>query len=159
MADVRYELDEVLSPSSSSAPLAAVQSTSSTGLRPFELVAAGVIVLAIVVRGLFLWRLVPALAAMASRFAMTLSPPLRLYMGLSNNAVRLAPLLLLLWVLFWGVLRVSGRRVPMQIRGALLVVVATLGAAATLSGSAMRQLPDLIRTVSQQRLDLLPPLP
>lgn len=131
MADVRNELDEVLSPSASgNATVASVQSTHSTRLRPFELVAAGVFVLAIVVQGFFLWRLVPALAAMAWGFGETLSFPLQLYIDLSNKALRWAPILLLLW----GGLRLSGRRVPVQIRGALLVVAAALGVAATVFG-------------------------
>ena len=130
MADVRNELDEVLSAGSGSAPVAALPSASSGKLRPFELVAIGVIVLALIVQALFLYRLVPVLASMYAGFGLTLSPPLRFYIATSIWSRTLVPLLVVVWAGF----RLSGRRLPARIRQTLLVVIAAIIGAAAVFG-------------------------
>jgi hypothetical protein len=128
MADVRIELDEALAPSDvAQAPASRPQ---PWGLRPFEWLAAGVIVLAALTHAAFLYRLVPSLAAMAAGFGMELSLPLRLYIGLSNLSVRIVPLLFVAW----GLWRLSGGRVAPAVRSAALIVGAALSVVTTIGG-------------------------
>lgn len=83
-----------------------------------------------VVQAIFLWRLVPSLAIIASSFGMELSLPLRIYIMASNNAVRIAPIL----IVVWGLWRLSGRRVAPGVRAGTLVFLATLGTVAMVGG-------------------------
>ena len=99
--------------------------------------------LASVIQAMFLWRLVPSLAIIHTLFGMALSAPLRFYIGLSNNAVIVAPILLLLW----GGLRLSGRRVPAKVRGVLLVVAAAAAVAATLFGLYFMAVDGLVQAM------------
>ena len=130
MADVRIEIDEALTPSALAQAPELTAARRPGAFRPFELVAISVIVLGAFVQGIFLWRLVPSLAIISMSFGMTLSLPLRIYIGASNLAARIAPVLLVVW----GLWRLSGRRVAPAFRAGTLIVVATLGVFAMVGG-------------------------
>jgi serine/threonine protein kinase len=128
MADVRIELDDALAPSASvEAPLSRMH---SWGLQPFELGAAIVIVLAAIVQSMFLYRLVPDLAYLHEALGLTLSRPLRVYIGAVDWSTIVIPAL----VVVWGGFKLTGRSLPPKIRRAVLVVSAAIAGPVTLFG-------------------------
>jgi hypothetical protein len=130
MADVRIEIDEALTPSALARAPELEPARRANALQPFEWVCAGVIVLAALTHAIFLYRLVPTLAAMAAGFAVELSWQLRAYIGLSNLSLWIVPILFAAW----GLWRLTGRRVEPAVRSALLIVLATLSVVTIVSG-------------------------
>lgn len=102
-------------------------------VRRFESVEVGavtVIVLASVVQGFFLDRLVPELASLYAGAGERLSLPLRVYIGLCNWSLILVPVVLVVWMGF----QVAGRPLPAAIRRRALMVVAALAGPVTIVG-------------------------
>jgi len=99
-------------------------------LQAIEIAAAAVIVLAMIVQGLFLYRLVPPLVSMYATIGLVLSLPLRTYIGLSNQALIAVPALLLLW----GGFHLSGRPLAPKIRRWFLVTTAGLAVSVAVLG-------------------------
>jgi hypothetical protein len=99
-------------------------------LHAIEIAAAFVILLAMIAQGLFLYRLVPPLVFMCAQIGLTLSLPLRTYIGLSNQALIAVPALLLLW----GGFHWSGRPLAPKIRCWVLVTTAGLAVSVTVFG-------------------------
>jgi hypothetical protein len=128
MADVRIELDDALA--SVGAGDASPAQPASTKLQPLELAAIAVIALGAIVNGVFMYRYVPILFGMYAAFAMRLSLPLRLYIGLCNWTAVVAPALLVVW----GGFALAGRGLAPAIRRVVLVSLAAFGVIATLSG-------------------------
>jgi hypothetical protein len=101
--------------------------------RRFESVEIGavtVIVLASVVQGFFLYRLVPVLASLHANAGEALSLRLRVYIGLCNWALMLVPVVLLVWMGF----QISGRPLPAAIGRRVLMAVAALAGPVTIAG-------------------------
>jgi hypothetical protein len=130
MADVRIEIDEAMTPSALARAPEIPDARRAHALRPFELVAIGAIVTFIAVQSLFLYRLVPTLAGMYAAYDMALSPQLRFFIRWSDAAAYAVPLVVLGWV----AARLIGLRVPVRVRGVLLVAVAIAGAFTTMIG-------------------------
>jgi type II secretory pathway component PulF len=99
-------------------------------LESVEIGAVAVIVLASVVQGFFLYRLVPVLASLYASSGETLSLPLRLYIGLCNWSLILVPVVLMVWMGF----QIAGRSLPATIRRKVLMVVAVLAGPVTIVG-------------------------
>ncbi len=95
-----------------------------------EMGAVAVIVLASVVQGFFLYRLVPVLASLYAQSGEALSLPLRLYIGLCNWSLILVPIVLVVWMGF----QIAGRPLPAAIRLRVLIVVAALAGPVTIVG-------------------------
>ena len=105
----------------------------SAGVRRFQSVEIGavaVIVLASVVQGFFLYRLVPVLAGFHANAGEALSLRLRVYIALCNWALILVPVLLVLWIGF----QLAGRPLPAAIRRRVLMVTAALAGPLTVVG-------------------------
>lgn len=130
MADVRIEIEEALTPSGLAQASDLSPPRRTNALRSNELVAITAIVVACIVQALFLYRIVPTLASMYAGYGMTLSLPLRVYIGLANNAVRVAPAILLLFIGF----RLTGRSIRASVRGGVLVAAAVVAAISTVAG-------------------------
>jgi hypothetical protein len=130
MADVRIEIDEALTPSGLAQTSDVSPARRANALRPFEWIAIGAIVLAMIVQGIFLYRLVPVQAGMYAGYGMTLPLPLRVYIGSANMASFVVPVLLLIAL---GV-RLTGRTLPVGARGVVLAVLAIAGAVTTIAG-------------------------
>jgi hypothetical protein len=130
MADVRIDIDEAMTASALAQAPEFGPARRPNALQPFEWVSAGVIVLAAITHAVFLSRLVPSLAVMASGFGVTLSLPLRTYIRTSNLSLRIVPILFAIW----GVWRLSGRRIAPAFRSALLIVFAAVGVVSTIGG-------------------------
>ena len=102
-------------------------------IRRFESVEMGavtIIVLASVVQGFFLNRLVPELAPLYAGAGEPLSLRLRAYIGLYNWFLILAPVVLVAWMGF----QIAGRPLPAAIRRRVLMVVAALAGPVTIVG-------------------------
>jgi hypothetical protein len=102
-------------------------------VRRFESVEMGavtVIVLASVVQGFFLYRLVPVLASLHANAGEALSRPLRGYISLYNWSLILVPVVLAVWLGF----QIAGRPLPAAIRRRVLMVVAALAGPVTIVG-------------------------
>jgi hypothetical protein len=95
-----------------------------------EMGSVTVIVLASVVQGFFLYRLVPVLASLYASSGEALSLRLRLYIGLCNWSLILAPVVLMVWMGF----QIAGRPLPTAIRRKVLMVVAALAGPVTIVG-------------------------
>ncbi len=106
---------------------------TGASVRRFESVEIGavtVIVLASVVQGFFLSRLVPELAPLYAGAGEPLSLRLRVYIGLCNWSLILAPVVLVAWMGF----QIAGRPLPAAIRRRVLMVVAALAGPVTIVG-------------------------
>ena len=106
---------------------------TGASVRRFESVEIGavaVIVLASVVQGFFLNRLVPELAPLYAGAGEPLSPRLRVYIGLCNWSLILAPVVVVVWMGF----QIAGRPLPAVIRRRFLMVVAALAGPVTIAG-------------------------
>src|SRR6476659_6627358 len=101
-----------------------------TRLESVEMGSVTVIVLASVVQGFFLYRLVPVLASLYASSGEALSLRLRLYIGLCNWSLILAPVVLMVWMGF----QIAGRPLPTAIRRKVLMVVAALAGPVTIVG-------------------------
>ena len=102
-------------------------------LKRFESVEMGavtVIVLASVLQGFFLYRLVPELASLYAYAGERLSLPLRVYIALCNWSLILVPVVLVGWMGF----QIAGRPLPAAIRRRVLMVVAALAGPVTIVG-------------------------
>jgi hypothetical protein len=95
-----------------------------------EMGAVAVIVLASVVQGFFLYRLVPELASLYAYAGETLSLPLRVYIALCNWSLILVPVVLVVWMGF----QIAGRPLPAAIRRRVVMVVAALAGPVTVAG-------------------------
>jgi hypothetical protein len=95
-----------------------------------EMGAVTVIVLASVVQGFFLYRLVPVLASLYASSGEALSLRLRLYIALCNWSLILVPVVLMVWMGF----QIAGRPLPAAIRRRVLMVVAALAGPVTIAG-------------------------
>ena len=102
----------------------------NTRLEAVEMAAVTVIVLASVVQGFFLYRLVPELAALYASFSEAWSLRLRAFVGLSNWSLILVPVVLMVWM---G-LQIAGRPLPAAIRRKVVMVVAALIVPVTIVG-------------------------
>ena len=125
MSDVRIQIDDALSVSGSTNPVARPRR-----LQSIEIGSLAVIAVAAMIQGLFLYRLVPNLAALYSGFNLELAFPLRLYIFLCNLAVRVVPIVALVW---FG-LSAAGRSPSPVFRRRFLLVVAALAGPATVFG-------------------------
>lgn len=106
---------------------------TGASVRRFESVEMGavtVIVLASVVQGFFLYRLVPVLAFFHAGAGEVLSLRLRVYIGLCNWSLILVPVVLVVWMGF----QIAGRPLPAAIRRRVLMVVAALAGPVTIVG-------------------------
>ena len=106
---------------------------TGASVRRFESVEMGavtIIVLASVVQGFFLSRLVPVLASLYAGAGEPLSLRLRVYIGLYNWFLILAPVVLVVWMGF----QIAGRPLPAAIRRRVLMVVAALAGPVTIVG-------------------------
>jgi hypothetical protein len=92
--------------------------------------AVAVILLASVVQGFFLYRLVPVLASLSAQAGEPLSLRLRLYIGLCNWSLILVPAALAVWMGF----QIAGRPLPVAIRRRILTAVAVLAGPVTIAG-------------------------
>jgi hypothetical protein len=92
--------------------------------------AVTVIVLASVVQGFFLYRLMPVLASLYASSGEALSLRLRLYIALCNWSLILVPVVLMVWMGF----QIAGRPLPAAIRRKVLMVVAALAGPVTIAG-------------------------
>jgi hypothetical protein len=99
-------------------------------LEPVEIGAVTVIVLAAVVQGFFLYRLVPVLSSLLASSGDALSLRLRLYIGLYNWSLILIPAVLMAWLGF----QIAGRPLPAAIRRKALMVTAALAGPVTIVG-------------------------
>ena len=99
-------------------------------LESVEMAAITVIVLASVVQGVFLYRLVPVLASLYATSGEGLSLRLRVYIGLYNWSLILVSAMLVVWMGF----QIAGRPVPATIRRRVLMVVAGLAGPITIVG-------------------------
>ncbi len=95
-----------------------------------ELGAVAVIVLASVVQGFFLYRLVPVLAFLHAGAGERLSLPLRVYIALCNWSLILVPAALVVWIGF----QLAGRPLPAAVRRRVLMVGAALAGPVTIAG-------------------------
>jgi hypothetical protein len=95
-----------------------------------EIGAVTVIVLASVVQGFFLSRLLPELGPLYAGAGEPLSLRLRAYIGLYNWFLILAPVVLVAWMGF----QIAGRPLPAAIRRRVLMVVAALAGPVTIVG-------------------------
>ena len=95
-----------------------------------EMGSVTVIVLASVVQGFFLYRLVPVLASLLAGAGEGLSPRLRLYIGFCNWFLILAPTVLVAWMGF----QMAGRPLPAAVRRRVLMVMAALAGPITIVG-------------------------
>jgi hypothetical protein len=127
---------------------------TGASVRRFESVEMGavaVIVLASVVQGFFLYRLVPELASLYAGAGERLSLPLRVYIGLCNWSMILAPVVVVVWMGF----QIAGRPLPAAIRRRVLMVVAALAGPVTIVGLyfiAEDSLMQAMRMSSRRRL-------
>ena len=96
----------------------------------FEMGAVAVIVLASVVQGFFLSRLVPELASLYAGAGEPWSLRLRVYVGFCNWFLILAPVVVVVWISF----QIAGRPLPAAIRRRVLMVVAALAGPVTIVG-------------------------
>ena len=106
---------------------------TGASVRRFEFVEIGavaIIVLASVVQGFFLYRLVPVLASLYASSGEALPLPLRVYIGLCNWSLILVPVVLVVWMGF----QIAGRPLPAAIRRKVLMVVAALAGPVTIVG-------------------------
>ena len=106
---------------------------TGASVRRFESVEMGavtVIVLASVVQGFFLYRLVPELASLYAGAGEPLSLRLRIYIALCNWSLILVPVVLVVWMGF----QIAGRPLPAAIRRRVLMVVAALAGPVTIAG-------------------------
>ena len=106
---------------------------TGASVRRFESVEMGavaVIVLASVVQGFFLYRLVPELWPLYAAAGEPLPLPLRVYIGLCNWALIVVPVVLVVWMGF----QIAGRPLPAAIRRRVLMVVAALAGPVTVVG-------------------------
>ena len=106
---------------------------TGASVRRFESVEMGaltVIVLASVVQGFFLYRLVPVLASLYASSGDALSLPLRAYIAFCNWSLILVPVALVVWMGF----QVAGRPLLAVIRRRVLIVVAALAVPVTIAG-------------------------
>ena len=99
-------------------------------LESVEVGAVTVIVLASVVQGFFLYRLVPVLGSLYASSGEALSLRLRLYIGLCNWSLVLVPVVLMVWMGF----QIAGRPLPATIRRRVLMVLAALAGPVTIIG-------------------------
>jgi hypothetical protein len=95
-----------------------------------EIGAVAVIVLASIVQGFFLNRLVPELAPLYAGAGEPLSLRLRVYIGFYNWFLILAPVVVVAWMGF----QIAGRPLPAAIRRKVLMVVAALAGPVTIAG-------------------------
>ena len=106
---------------------------TGASVRRFESVEIGavtVIVLASAAQGFFLYRLVPVLAPLYANSGEALSLRLRVYIGLCNWFLILAPAVLVAWMGF----QIAGRPLPAAIRRRVLMVMAALAGPVTIVG-------------------------
>jgi hypothetical protein len=102
-------------------------------VRKFESVEIGavaVIVLASIVQGFFLSRLVPELAPLYAGAGEPLPLRLSVYMGLYNWCLIVAPVVVVVWMGF----QIVGRPLPAAIRRRVLMIVAALAGPVTIVG-------------------------
>jgi hypothetical protein len=102
-------------------------------VRRFESVEMGavtVIVLASVVQGFFMYRLLPELGSLYAGAGEPLSLRLRVYLALCNWFLMLLPVVLAVWMGF----QIAGRPLPAAIRRRVLMVVAALAGPVTIAG-------------------------
>lgn len=102
-------------------------------VRRFESVEIGaiaVIVLASVLQGFFLYRLVPELGSLYAGAGEPLSLRLRVYIALFDWSLILVPVVLMAWMGF----QIAGRPLPAAIRRRVLMVVAALAGPVTIVG-------------------------
>jgi hypothetical protein len=99
-------------------------------LESVEIGAVTVIVLASVVQGFFLNRLVPVLASLYASSGDALSPQLRFYIAFCNWSLLLVPVVLMVWMGF----QIVGRPLPATIRRKVLMIVAALAGPVTIAG-------------------------
>jgi hypothetical protein len=99
-------------------------------LQSVELVAVTVIVLAAIVQGLSLYRLLPELAPLHAGAGEAWSLPLSLYVRFCNWSLMLAPVALVAWMGF----QIAGRPLPSAIRVRALTVAAAVAGPLTLAG-------------------------
>ena len=125
MSDVRIQIDDALSSSAAISPAA-----RSRRLQAVEIGSIAVIAVSSIVQGLFLYRLVPTLAAMYSGWGMTLSFPLRMYIFMCNSALRITPVILvILFAVHW-----FGRSLSPRLRRRALVGLAAIAGPMTVFG-------------------------
>ena len=106
---------------------------TGASVRRFESVEMGavtVIVLASVVQGFFLSRLVPELAPLYAGAGEPLPLRLRVYIGLYHWSLILAPVVVVVWMGF----QIAGRPLPAAIRRRVLMVVAAIAGPVTIVG-------------------------
>ena len=106
---------------------------AGASVRRFESVEMGAvtaIVLASVVQGFFLYRLVPVLASFHAGAGEALPLRLRVYIDLCNWSLILIPVVLAVWMGF----QIAGRPLPAAIRRRVLMVVAALAGPVTIVG-------------------------
>jgi hypothetical protein len=106
---------------------------TGASVRRFESVEIGavtVIVLASVVQGFFLSRLVPELAPLYAGAGEPLPLRLRVYIGLHYWSLILAPVVVVVWMGF----QIAGRPLPAAIRRRVLIVAAALAGPVTIAG-------------------------
>lgn len=101
-----------------------------TRLESVEMGAVTVIVLASVIQGFFLYRLVPVLASLYASSGEALSLRLRLYIALCNWSLILVPVVLIVWMGF----QLAGRPLPAAIRRRVVMTVAALAGPVTIVG-------------------------
>jgi len=106
---------------------------TGASVRRFESVEMGavaVIVLASVVQGFFLSRLLPELGSLSAGAGEPWSLRLRVYVGFCNWFLILAPAVVVVWMGF----QIAGRPLPAAIRRKVLMVVAALAGPVTIVG-------------------------
>jgi hypothetical protein len=106
---------------------------TGASVRRFESVEMGavtVIVLASVVQGFFMYRLLPELGSLYAASGEPLSLRLRVYLALFNWSLILLPVALAVWMGF----QIAGRPLPAAIRRRVLMVVAALAGPVTIVG-------------------------